>query len=29
VEKENSDAQRTYTALGMTECQYKMFEEMA
>lgn len=28
VEKENINAQRTYTALGMTECQYKMFEEI-
>lgn len=29
VEKENINAQHAYTALGMTECQYKMFEDMA
>ncbi|MBL7067341.1 MAG: GNAT family N-acetyltransferase [Candidatus Marinimicrobia bacterium] len=27
VEKRNVSAQRTYTALGMAECHYKMFEE--
>src|SRR6056297_3851137 len=28
VEKENSNAQKTYAALGMDEAHYKMFEEM-
>ena len=28
VEKENSNAQKTYAALGMDETHYKMFEEM-
>jgi hypothetical protein len=28
VEKENSNAQKTYAALGMNETHYKMFEEM-
>jgi len=28
VEKENHIAQRTYAALGMVECYYKMFEEI-
>jgi len=28
VEKRNVSAQRTYTALGMAECHYKIFEEI-